>query len=87
MKPQIRFSKFTLLLSTSIVAMLGAFVAAPLPASAQEDAVTISAAEFQRTVYAADLLARFAEKPELERLPKIFSEKFEKSWYFLPGRG
>lgn len=54
--------------------MLGAFVAAPLPASAQEDAVTISAAEFQRTVYAADLLARFAEKPELDAALKVLLE-------------
>lgn len=41
---------------------------------AQNDAVTISASEFQRTVYSAHLLTQLAEKPELDASLQVLLE-------------
>ena len=66
MKSQLKVPEVASRLSVCLVAILGFHLAAPTPASAQEQNVTISAAEFQRVVYAADLLTRLPEKPELD---------------------
>lgn len=53
------------IIRSGVVVLLLCCIAA-LRAPAQEDTVTVSAAEFQRLVYSAHLQTQFAEKPELD---------------------
>jgi len=50
------------------------FGLAVLPACAQDDSVTISAAEFQRMVYSSHLLTELDEKPELDASLQVLLE-------------
>lgn len=61
----IRHSAFFLLHSALVVAVIALFTTAPC-APAQDGAVTITAADFQRMVYSAHLLSKITEKPELD---------------------
>jgi len=60
-------------LSSLLVATFTLFATSPR-APAQDDTVTISAAEFQRMVYSAHLLTQVAEKPELDASLQVLLE-------------
>ena len=60
-------------LATALVAALALCLPA-LPARAQSDTITNSAAEFQRMVYSAHLLTQFSEKPDLNASLQVLLE-------------
>ena len=60
-------------LATAFVAAITLWLTA-LPGRAQNDTVTIGAAEFQRMVYSGHVLTQFSEKPELDASLQVLLE-------------
>jgi phage gp45-like len=72
-KPNAKLSAFSFRLSALLLVAIPLLAFAPR-APAQDDAVTLSAAEFQRLVYSAHLHTQLAEKPELDAALQVLLE-------------